>query len=57
MYSKGSASIKLDHALPRSFDLKIGVRQGDNLCSALFNIFVNDILAYLSGTKDPVHLD
>ena len=57
MYSIGSASIKLDHALSRSFDLKIGVRQGDNLSSALFNIVVNDIPAYSSGTKDPVHLD
>jgi hypothetical protein len=39
------------------FPLNVGVKQGDNLRTNLFKIFVNDLPSYLSNTSDPVNVN
>ena len=42
LYENTKACVKLNNKLSKSFSSKIGVRQGDNLSSLLFAIFIND---------------
>jgi hypothetical protein len=46
-----------DKRLTEFFATKLRVKQGDNLITNLFRIFINDLPSYLSNTKDAVILD
>jgi hypothetical protein len=39
------------------FDVKLGVKQGDNLSPTLFKIFINDLPEYLLHTPNPIILN
>ena len=41
MYAKAKSFIKKDHLISGYFPSNIGVRQGDNLSSLLFALFIN----------------
>ena len=56
MYLKSEACVKYGNLLTASFQIKLGVRQGDNLSPTLFKIFINDLPSYLQGCIDSVLL-
>ena len=58
MHTKTELCVKVDsYFLTNSFHSNIGVHQGDNLSSTLFEIFVNDSISCLYIQCDPVHLN
>ena len=56
MYKNSQARIKIGVSLTEKIDIKMGVRQGDNLSPSLFKIFINDFPSYLNGCTDTVSL-
>lgn len=53
MYSVSKSCIKIKDLITDSYNIKIGVKQGDNLSPNLFNIFMNDLPKYLNvSTSD-----
>ena len=58
IYQNTECAIKIDGKLTQFFPCKKGVRQGDPLSPALFNVFLNDLFTKLrSGNCDPVSLN
>ena len=58
MYLNTYLSVKVDsYSLTDNFQSFIGVRQGDNLSSILFNLFINDIPSIFNHSCCPVQLD
>jgi hypothetical protein len=57
MYSKVKLQVHVGSGLTSQFTSNIGVRQGDNLSPALFNLFINDIPNSFNQECDPVRLD
>ena len=48
-YDNGIKSqIKVNGSLSASFQCQLGVRQGENLSSFLFSVYLNDLESYLS---------
>lgn len=47
MYSVSKSCIKVNNVITDSYNIKIGVKQGDNLSPNLFNIFMNELPKYL----------
>lgn len=41
---------------PEFFDVKLGVKQGDNLSPILSKFFINDLPEYLENTPNPIFL-
>ena len=54
MYSETTACIKLANGLSESFNMNLGIKQGDCLSPILFNIFINDIHEIFDNTCDGV---
>ena len=52
LYQNTKACIKLNNRISSSFNCNIGVRQGDNLSSLLFSLFINDFEAFLSDFSE-----
>ena len=48
--------LKLEIIVPILFHLQQVLDNGDNLSPTLFNIFINDITAYIDSSCDPVKL-
>jgi hypothetical protein len=42
MYSQSKSCIRIKYSHTEYFDIKLGVKQGDNLSPTLFKIFIND---------------
>ena len=58
IYSQTYLSVKVDpYSITDSIQSFIGVRQGDNLNSILFNLFINDIPSIFDHSCAPVQLD
>ena len=51
MYSELKAAVKLSNGITPFFNSAVGLRQGCNLSSLLFNIFVNDIFDIFDDLK------
>lgn len=48
MYSQTKSLLKCNGLYTNSFNCNIGIRQGENLSSLLFSIFLNDLESYLN---------
>ena len=58
MYSQTYFSVKVDpYSITYSIQSLIGVRQGDNLSSILFNLSINDIPSIFDHCCAPVQVD
>lgn len=57
MYLNSETSIRVNQYLTSSFNIELGVRQGDNLSPNLFKIFVNDLPNYFTERSDDIELD
>ena len=57
MYLDIKLQVRIQDKLTKTFEPKIGVRQGDNLRPNLFNIFINDLPNIFNETDDKVELD
>jgi hypothetical protein len=58
MYSQTYLSVKVDpYSITDSIQFFIGVRQGGNLISVLFNLLINDIPSIFDHSCAPVQLD
>ena len=56
MYNKSTSCVKVDNSVTTSFDVRLGVRQGDNLSPNLFKVFINDLPSYIQSSIDSVKL-
>ena len=56
MYSSTEASVKSQNYLSEYVSIDRGVKQGDNLSSLLFNIYINDIPEIFNKECEPVTL-
>lgn len=54
MYINSEICIKFENRISDFIKQKIGVKQGDNLSSSLFNIYLNDITKEFNDTCTPV---
>ena len=57
MYSQSKSCVRLNNTLTDVFGSYVGVKQGDNLNSNLFKIFIDDLPDYLMYTTDPIFID
>ena len=57
MYLDNKQQVRIQDKLTKTFEPKIGVRQGINLSPNLFNIFINDLPNIFNETDDRVELD
>ena len=57
MYSQSKSCIIMKNSHTEFFDIKLGVKQGDNLSPTLFKIFINDLPEYLLHTPNPILLN
>jgi hypothetical protein len=57
MYSKTEICVKIDNYRTDLFKSKLGVKQGDNLRTNLFNLYVNDLPSYFDASCDPVAIN
>ena len=56
MYSNPRSKILLNEYETDFFDCPIGVKQGDNISSTLFSIFINDLAEEIKATKIGINL-
>lgn len=57
MYNNTTASVKSKNLLSKHVTIERGVKQGDNLSSLLFNIYINDIPEIFNHQCNPVTLE
>ena len=50
MYSKAKSCVRIDTADSDHFKTSTGIKQGDNLSTLLFCIYLNDLLEYFAKT-------
>ena len=55
MYESAKSAVRLGHNIGKSFNCKIGVRQGDNLSPILFALYLNDLQDFLSRAYNGSH--
>ena len=56
MYQNTTACVKLPLGLTDTFNINLGIRQGDCLSPILFNLFINDISSIFTNDCNPVAL-
>ena len=54
MYENNEICVKFEDQITDFFMPNVGVKQGDNLSSTLFNIYVNNLASQFNNTRDPV---
>ncbi|XP_063442678.1 uncharacterized protein LOC134722974 [Mytilus trossulus] len=57
MYESSKSCVKIQSRVTDFFQIKLGVKQGDNLSPNLFKLFINDLPEYLKESEDPVILN
>ena len=57
MYLGNKLQVRIQDKLTKAFELKIGVRLGNNLSPNLFSIFINDLPNIFNETDDQVELN
>ena len=57
IYSSSFASVRINNIQTQSFDIPVGVRQGDNLSPTLFSIFLNDLATGLKSLNCGVDIN
>lgn len=53
MYKNWKSCVKVDNKLTEFFECNLGVKQGDNLSPALFNIYINDMVNIFDDKFSP----
>lgn len=56
MYTNNEVCVKFHDEITDFFTSTVGVKQGDNLSSTLFNIYINDLPTCLKNNCDPVKI-
>ena len=56
MYTNNEVCMKMNDKITDFFKSTVGVKQGDNLSSTLFNIYINDLPACFDANCDPVKI-
>ena len=54
MYSENEICMKFNDYITDYLKPTLGVKQGDNLSSSLFNIYINDIISYFTHDCSPI---
>ena len=49
MYSKVKAFVKVNNITSSTFDINVGLKQGEIMSPLLFSLFIDDIELYLQG--------
>ena len=50
LYNSAKSQVRLNNSISDSFNCNVGVRQGENLSSLLFAIYLNDLESFLAET-------
>ena len=56
MYTNNEVCMKMNDKITEFFNSTVGVKQGDNLSSTLFNIYINDLPACFDNNCNPVQI-
>lgn len=56
MYTQNEVCMKFHNEITDVFKSTVGVKQGDNLSSTLFNIYINDLTSYFGTNCEPVQI-
>ena len=58
IYSNTTYSLIHNNNITKPYNSQVGIKQGDNFSTLLFNVYLNDIPQYLNKqSTDPIHIN